>query len=85
VLRGPSQRWQGSAAQERPAVDAHPPDAPLPRTAGSQDPKSAYYASGRVAYYKDTEKRSAHDARAHTSIKTVRSHFKGGVSGDPTK
>ena len=84
MLRVPSQRWQGSVAQERPAVDAHPPDALLPRAAGSQDPKSAYYASGRAAYYDDTERRAAHDARAHTKTNTLRSNYKGGVSADPT-
>ena len=34
--------------------------------------------------YDDTERRAAHDARAHTKTNTLRSNYKGGVSADPT-
>ena len=55
------------------------------RKVGSRNPSSNYYDASRDAYYKDTESRAQHDARAHVKVNALRTHHKGpGVAADPT-
>lgn len=52
---------------------------------GSRNPASKLYAASRAAYEQKVERRATHDSRAYTSVNSLRTLYKGGVSADPTQ